>query len=230
MIKPVSDFEKKIGVNFQDKSLIEKAFIHRSYVNESGKKNLEHNERIEFLGDAVLELSATEFLYKKFPDKKEGEMTSLRSALVNTDSLGIHAAKLNMGDYLSMSKGEKASVKGREHILANTFEAVIGAIYLDLGFSEADSFLKKNLFTYIDEVIEKSIHKDPKSFFQEEAQEHTGFTPEYRVVKQIGPDHDRTFVSGVFLGDKEIARGEGPSKQKAEVDAAKNGLIVKKWN
>jgi ribonuclease-3 len=230
MIKPISDFEKKIGVDFQDKDLIEKAFIHRSYVNESGRKNLEHNERIEFLGDAVLELSTTEFLYKKFPEKKEGEMTSLRSALVNTDSLGIHAAKLNMGDYLFMSRGEKASVKGRDHILANTFEAVIGAIYLDQGFASADNFLKKNLFGYIDEVIENDIHRDSKSFFQEQAQEHTGFTPEYRVMKQMGPDHDRIFVSGVFLGEGEIARGEGTSKQKAEIDAAKNGLVTKKWN
>jgi ribonuclease-3 len=228
MVKLISDFEKKINVDFTDKGLIEKAFIHRSFVNESGQKNLEHNERIEFLGDAVLELSATNFLYRKFPEKKEGEMTALRSALVNTDSLEKHAEKLNMGDYLSMSKGEKTSTKGRGHILANTFEAVIGAIYLDQGFDAADDFLKKNLLNYIDEVMEKNIHRDPKSFFQEEAQERTGFTPEYKVIKQIGPDHDRVFISGVFLGEEEVAQGEGSSKQKAEIDAARNGLLIKK--
>lgn len=230
MTKTIEDFEKKININFSNRDLIEKAFIHRSYINESEKKNLEHNERIEFLGDAVLELSATEFLYKRFPKKKEGEMTSLRSALVNTDSLEKHAEKLSIGDYLLMSKGEKISTKGRGHILANTFEAVVGAIYLDKGFFVADDFLKKNLFGYIDEIIEKNIYKDPKSFFQEQAQEFTGFTPEYRVKQEMGPDHDRVFVSGVFLGEEEVSEGRGTSKQKAEVDAAKNALEVKGWN
>jgi ribonuclease-3 len=227
MTKKISEFEDKIKINFTNKNLIEKAFIHRSFVNESGEKDLEHNERIEFLGDAVLELAATDFLYKKFPDKKEGEMTALRSALVNTEALEKHAEKLEMGDYLKMSKGEKTSFKGRGHILANTFEAVIGAIYLDKGFEESKLFLENNLFGYINDILKYDIHRDPKSFFQEESQERTKFTPEYRVIEQIGPDHDRIFVSAVFLGKDEIAQGKGTSKQKAEVDAAKNALKIK---
>ncbi len=219
-------FEKKIGLNFKDKSLLEKAFIHRSYTNEGGK-GMEHNERIEFLGDAVLELSATQFLYDKFPQETEGVLTAYRSALVNTESLARVAKELGMNDYIRMSKGERTSVKGRDHILANTFEALIGAIYLDQGFEKADEFLKKHLFDYIDEIVAKKLYKDPKSYFQEQAQEHVRITPEYKLVKHEGPDHDRVFVMAVYLGDEEVARGEGSSKQKAEVDAARKALEKK---
>ncbi len=229
MIKNISEFEKKIGIDFKDKELLKKAFIHRSFTNEKAGKGLEHNERIEFLGDAVLELSATEFLYKKFPSETEGVLTAYRSALVNTDSLSLHAKKLDINNFLMLSKGEKTSVKGRDHLLANAFEAVVGAIYLDKGFERADKFLKENLFDYIDEIIEKKLYKDPKSYFQEQAQEFAKITPEYKLVGHEGPDHDRFFVMAVYLKNEKVAEGKGASKQKAEVDAARNALEVKGW-
>jgi ribonuclease-3 len=227
MNKNREEFEKRIGVVFKKKELLEKAFIHRSFINEKEGRGLEHNERIEFLGDAVLELSATEFLYKKYPKETEGVLTSYRSALVNTDSLAKHAIDLKMEEYLMLSKGEKMSTKGRNHIMANTFEAVTGAIYLDQGFLVADTFLKKNLFTYIDMIIEKKLYKDPKSYFQEQAQEIAKVTPEYTLVGHEGPDHDRFFVMAVYIGDEKVAEGKGISKQKAEVDAARNALEAK---
>jgi ribonuclease-3 len=229
MNKNREEFEKRIGVVFKKKELLEKAFIHRSFINEKEGRGLEHNERIEFLGDAVLELSATEFLYKKYPKETEGVLTSYRSALVNTDSLAKHAIDLKMEEYLMLSKGEKMSTKGRNHIMANTFEAVTGAIYLDQGFLVADTFLKKNLFTYIDMIIEKKLYKDPKSYFQEQAQEIAKVTPEYTLVGHEGPDHDRFFVMAVYIGDEKVAEGKGISKQKAEVDAARNALEAKNW-
>lgn len=228
-MKNIPEFEKKIGINFEKKELIEKAFIHRSFTNEKAGKGLEHNERIEFLGDAVLELSATDFLYKEYPNETEGVLTSYRSALVNTESLAKHAMDLEMGNHLSLSKGEKTSTKGRDHILANTFEAVTGAIYLDQGFAAADTFLKKNLFTYIDKIIAKKLYKDPKSYFQEQAQEFAKVTPEYKLVAHEGPDHDRFFVMAVHLGDEKVSEGKGASKQKAEVEAARNALDAKGW-
>jgi ribonuclease-3 len=228
MSEKIDIFEKKIGIDFDDKNLLKKAFTHRSFVNEGGK-GLEHNERIEFLGDAVLELAATKFLYNKFPEETEGKMTAYRSALVNTESLAKAASELEMGNFLMMSKGERASTKGREHILANTFEAVVGAIYLDKGFEKAEEFLKKNLFPYIDEILAKKLYKDPKSYFQEQAQEHVRITPEYKLVAHEGPDHDRLFVMALYLGKEKVCEGRGTSKQKAEVDAARKGLEVKGW-
>lgn len=229
-MKEVKEFEKKIGLEFKDKNLIELAFTHRSYVNENRDKVKEHNERIEFLGDAVLELVVTEMLYDKFPEMKEGEMTTIRSALVNTDSLSKQAAKLGMEDYLKMSKGEKASEKGRWHILANTFESVIGAIYLDFGYDSAKRFLEINLFPYLNEVLDKNLHRDPKSFFQEMAQEKNGITPEYKTVEAIGPEHDKEYVAAAYIGDELVAKGKGSSKKNAEIDAAKNALEKKNWN
>ncbi len=222
------NFEKKIGIEFKDKNLLQLAFIHRSFINENEKWK-EHNERIEFLGDAVLELAMTKFLYNKFPRESEGVLTAYRSAMVNTESLSRVAKKLNLNDFLLMSKGEKSSTKGRDHILANTFEALIGAIYLDQGFEKAESFLEKYLFDFIDEVVSKKLHKDPKSYFQEQAQEYVRITPEYKLVKYEGPDHDRVFVMAVYLGEEKVAEGRGSSKQKAEISAARNGLEVKKW-
>lgn len=225
----LKELEKKIKIDFKDKSLLQLAFIHRSYLNET-KKADEHNERIEFLGDAVLELACTKFLYQKFPEKKEGELTALRSALVNTESLFKAADKLDLNSYLLLSKGEKTSVKGRDHILANTFESLIGAIYLDSGFEKVEEFLNQNLFDYIDEILKHNLHKDPKSYFQELAQEHKKVTPEYKLEDHIGPDHDKKFVMAVFLGEEKISTGEGTSKQKAEVDAARNGLEKMGWS
>ncbi|PID83453.1 ribonuclease III [Candidatus Campbellbacteria bacterium] len=225
----LNKFEEKINIEFKNKKLLELAFTHRSYLNEAKKSN-QHNERIEFLGDAVLELASTEFLYKKFPEKKEGELTALRSALVNTFSLFQAAEKLGLNDYLLLSKGEKTSVKGRDHILANTFEALIGAIYLEFGFRKVQEFLDQNLFGYLDEIIQNNLHKDPKSYFQELAQEHKKVTPEYKLQDHIGPDHDKEFVMAVFLGDEKIAEGIGTSKQKAEIEAARNALKKMAWD
>ena len=221
-------FEKKTGFEFNDKKILERAFIHRSFLNEKKGENLKHNERLEFLGDAVLELATTIFLYNKFPHKPEGELTALRSALVNTEALSKKAQELEMGKYLRMSKGERKCLKGREHILANTFESFVGALFLDQGFSKVEEFLKKYLFEYIEEILEKGLFRDAKSFFQEMSQEKEKITPQYKLIKQVGPDHDRKFVMGVYLNDEFVAQGEGSSKQKAETEAAKKGLEVKK--
>ena len=223
----ISDFEKKIGLEFKNKYLLELAFTHRSFLNENRDKVKEHNERIEFLGDAVLELIVTEMLYNKFPGMKEGEMTAIRSALVNTDALSKQATKLGMEDYLKMSKGEKASEKGRWHILANTFESVIGAIYLDFGYETARKFLEINLFPYLGEILEDNLHRDPKSFFQEMAQEKNGITPEYKTVEEIGPEHDREYIAAAYIGKELVAKGKGSSKKNAEIDAASNALKEK---
>ncbi len=229
-MKDISEFEKEIGLVFENKDLLETAFTHRSYLNEAKSSGLEHNERIEFLGDAVLELSATDFLFKKFKDEKEGVLTSYRSAIVNTDILARVGEDLDFSSYLKMSKGEmKDTHKGRHHILANTFESVVGAIYLDKGFNEADSFIKKYLLPYMDEILEKGTFRDPKSHFQEIAQEVNKVTPTYKTLKDEGPDHDKKFVVGLYLGDELVAEGKGLSKQKAQVDAAKNGIEKKGW-
>lgn len=228
-MKDISEFEKEIGIEFASKELLNTAFTHRSYLNES-KEDSEHNERIEFLGDAVLELSATDFLFNKFPDEKEGVLTSYRSALVNTDILARVGDDLDFNSYLKMSKGEmKDTHKGRHHILANTFEAVVGAIYLDKGFEAADAFIKKHLLPYMDEILKEGSYRDPKSYFQEMAQEVEKITPEYKTIQDEGPDHDKSFVVGVYLEDELVAEGKGPSKQKAQVEAAKNGLEKKGW-
>lgn len=223
-------FEARIGVTFTDKALLRQAFTHRSYINEHRESGLEHNERLEFLGDAVLELSITHFLYHKYPEENEGELTSYRAALVNTNTISDAAQKLGMNDFLLLSKGEaKDEGKGRQYILANTFEAVIGALYLDQGYECADNFIKNTLFPRADEIVEKGLWKDAKSMFQEMAQEYMGVTPTYRVVKEAGPDHDKHFTVGVYLGKELVVEGEGKSKQEAEQNAASEGLKAKGW-
>ena len=225
-----SKFEEKIGVNFKDKNLLQQAFTHRSYLNENPSLGLEQNERLEFLGDAVLELAITEYLYKKYPKKTEGEMTALRAALVNAVALSEAANSLNIGDFLLLSKGEAKSLgKARQYILANAFEALIGAIYLNGGYEETFDFLEKNLFGKIEEVIEKKLWIDAKSLFQEKAQELESVTPSYKVLAESGPDHEKVFTMGVFLGDKLMAEGKGASKQEAEQDAARKALKAKNW-
>ncbi len=225
----IQSFQGKIGYNFKDFNLLKKAFIHRSYINENKNLGLEHNEKLEFLGDAVLELSATNFLYHKFLQKTEGELTAIRSALVSTDSLALHGDKLNMGNYLLLSKGEKDSLNGRKHILANTFEAVVGAIYLDGGFEPVDNFLRSFLFDYVDKIVLQKLYKDPKSYFQEQAQEKKKITPHYELISEKGKDHNKAFVMGLFLEKELITKGIGGSKQKAEINAAKNALEKMKW-
>jgi len=225
-----SKFEEKIGVNFKDKNLLRQAFTHRSYLNENPSLGLEQNERLEFLGDAVLELAITEYLYEKYPKKTEGEMTALRAALVNAVTLSEAANNLNIDDLMLLSKGEAKSLgKARQYILANAFEALIGAIYLNGGYEETFDFLEKNLFGKIEEVIEKKLWIDAKSLFQEKAQELESVTPAYKVLAESGPDHEKVFTMGVFLGDELIAEGKGASKQEAEQDAARKALKAKNW-
>ncbi|MEK7662448.1 MAG: ribonuclease III [Patescibacteria group bacterium] len=225
-----SKFEKKTKVSFKDKNLLKQAFVHRSYLNENPKLGIDHNERLEFLGDAVLELSVTDYLYKKYPDSTEGDLTSYRASLVNSDTISEAAAKLGMNEYLLLSKGEAKDVgKARQYILANVFESFIGAIYLDQGYDAADKFIASCLFGKIDTIIKKGLFKDAKSLIQEKAQEHAGVTPAYKIIKEFGPDHDKMFTVGVYFGDELVAEGSGKSKQEAEQKAAKAALSKKRW-
>src|SRR3990167_941977 len=223
-------FETKIGYTFLDKGLIEQAFTHRSYLNENRAAGREHNERLEFLGDAVLELVVTEFLFAKYPEKPEGELTAYREALVNTVSIADAAGKLGMNEFLLLSRGESRDTgRARQIILANAFEALIGAIYLDSGYDAAKIFIAVQLFHKTDEVVEKKLWQDAKSRLQELSQEEMQVTPTYKVLDQTGPDHDRVFVVAVYLGSDKTALGEGRSKQEAEQDAAQKALTTKGW-
>jgi ribonuclease-3 len=227
-MKKISEFQKRIGLKFKNRDLLREAFLHKSYINEDKKIKLSHNERLEFLGDAVLELIVTEYLYKNYEKETEGKMTAIRAALVNTESLAEAGKKLSLEEHLTLSKGEKKESKGKDHTLANTFEAVLGAIYLDAGYEMSFEFVRKNLLKNIKNIIKNKTYRDPKSYFQEMAQEKYKFTPEYKIISEIGKDHDKVFISELFVGNKKIAKGEGASKQKAEVEAAKNGLKKEK--
>jgi len=223
-------FQEEIGYNFKNERLLEQAFTHRSYLNENRRSGREHNERLEFLGDAVLELVVTEFLFAKYPEKPEGDLTSYRAALVNTASISDAAVKLGMNEYLLLSRGEaKDTGRARAIILANVFEALIGAIYLDQGYEPAKKFIAEQLFHKTDEVVEKGLWQDAKSRFQEIAQEKNSVTPSYDVISQTGPDHDKRFVVGVYLASERVATGEGRSKQEAEQQAAEKALAIKRW-
>lgn len=225
-----SPFEKKIGHRFKKERLLEQAFTHRSYLNENRQPGREHNERLEFLGDAVLELVVTEFLFTKYPEKAEGELTAVRAALVNTTSISAAATKLGMNDHLLLSRGEaKDTGRARSIILANAFEALIGSLYLDAGYKVAKGFIAEQLFDMADEVVAKKLWQDAKSKFQELAQEKTGITPSYQMLRQSGPDHDKRFVVGVFIGSEKVAQGDGRSKQEAEQAAAEKALAAKGW-
>lgn len=228
-MKSYKALEKKIGITFSDPKLIQKAFTHRSYLNENGE-GLEHNERLEFLGDAVLQLVVTVYLYEQYPQKPEGELTSWRSALVKGNHLAVVAQKLDLGEYLRLSKGEEAT-GGREkpYILANTTEAVIGAIYIEKGYDVAKQFIQEFILRKLEEILKKGLHIDAKSHFQEKAQEYLSITPSYKLISDEGPDHDKCFVMGVYLEEELIAQGEGTSKQKAEQAAAKAALEKKGW-
>jgi ribonuclease-3 len=229
-MKDFSTLEKKLGLNFGNKDLLTQAFTHRSYLNENPSFNLEHNERLEFLGDAVIELIVTEYLYKQYPEKPEGDLTNWRAALVNAKMLTSVAEELGFNDFLLLSRGEaKEGGKARAYILANTFEALLGALYLDSGYKPADEFIKKYLLKNLSNIIKDGSYKDSKSKFQEEAQERASVTPNYKVMKESGPDHEKSFVVGVFLGDELVAEGEGSSKQEAEEAAAKKAIEVKNW-
>ncbi len=223
-------FTKKLETSFNNLNFLIEALTHRSYLNEHREYTGSHNERLEFLGDAVLELAATDFLFKKFPAKPEGELTSYRAALVNTVSLAESAQALGINDYLLLSKGEsKDTGRARDVILADAFEAIIGAIYLDSGYAASEAFIAKNLYKKIESVIASRSYQDAKSRFQEIAQEKKGITPSYETLSEIGPDHDKRFTVGVFIGASEIARGTGQSKQEAEQSAAQAGLNKTGW-
>jgi ribonuclease-3 len=225
-----SPFESRIGFAFRDPKKLESAFTHRSYLNENRAPGREHNERLEFLGDAVLELAVTEFLFAKYPEKAEGELTAYRAALVNTNSISDAGTKLGMNDFLLLSKGEaKDTGRARQIILANAFEALIGALYLDQGYNAAKDFIAKQLFAKSDEIVEKKLWQDAKSRFQEVSQEKTGVTPSYKLIDQSGPDHDKRFLIGAYIGTEKVSIGEGKSKQEAEQDAAQKALIAKSW-
>jgi ribonuclease-3 len=225
-----SGFEKKTKINFKDKNLLKQAFIHRSYINENPSEGLSHNERLEFLGDAVLELVVTDFLYKKYPTYAEGELTAVRSALVNAVIISEVATEAGMNEYLLLSKGEaKDHGKARQYILANTYEAFIGAVYLDQGYDVTVEFLAASLLPKTDEIVNKKLWRDAKSLVQEKAQEFASVTPAYKVLRESGPDHDKHFTVGIYFAGTLIAEGKGKSKQEAEQKAAEAALKVKNW-
>jgi ribonuclease-3 len=217
--------EKKLGVNFKNEDLLTEALTHRSYLNEFPEWHLPHNERLEYLGDAVLELLVSEELFAKFPNHPEGQLTVLRAALVNYQILARVAEEVGLQDFILMSRGERKDTgKAREVIHANAIEAVIGAIYLDQGLDKVRLFVKKYVMSNLDEVLKTKSYRDPKSELQEFVQEKFKITPTYRVLQEVGPAHKKTFKVGVY-GVKEVeAEGIGSSKQEAELDAAKNAL------
>lgn len=222
--------EKVLGVVFVDKKHLLTAITHRSYLNEHREATQEHNERYEFLGDAVLEIVVTDFLFNAYPEKPEGELTAIRAALVNTISLAEVSAKLGVNEFLLLSKGEERDTgRARHYILANTFEAIIGALYLDQGYAVARNFIADQLFDRTETIIAKRLWQDAKSRFQELAQEHASVTPSYETLSQVGPDHNRVFTVGAFLGNEKIAEGKGLSKQEAEQQAAEKAIEMKGW-
>jgi ribonuclease-3 len=217
--------ESDIGFVFKNKDLLKTALTHRSYLNENPQWGFSNNERLEFLGDAVLELAVTEELYERFPDYQEGQLTLLRAALVNYQFLSKVAEEFRLQDYLYLSRGEsKDSSRAREVILANGIEALIGAMYLDAGFLPIKKFVGHFVMSKADGVLQSGDYKDAKSLFQEMMQEKKKVTPTYKVLDQFGPDHKKTFVVGAFVGAEKVAEGKGLSKQEAELDAAKNAL------
>lgn len=214
----------KLHVSFNDIGLLITAFTHRSYVNEHRKTVFEHNERLEFLGDAVLELVTTEFLFTRHDDP-EGILTNWRSALVRTESIGEAAARYEFEPLLRLSRGEKrGTARARAQILANSFEAVVGALYLDQGYEAAKVFIEESLLTTFDQILQSGSWMDPKSHLQEVVQSKDGFTPQYKVLSEEGPDHDKIFTIGVYVNGKLKGQGVGPSKQTGQVAAAEDAL------
>lgn len=227
----ITQLEKIIGFKFDNRDLLTQAIVHRSYLNEHPDFKLDHNERLEFLGDAVLELAVTEYLYQNFQNP-EGELTNWRASLVNGDSLADVGKGLGIEEFILMSRGESRdkNSKARMYILANAMEAIIGAIYLEHGFAAAQKFISKNIIVKLDDILKKKLYIDPKSNFQEKAQEKAGITPNYKVISSHGPDHAKIFKVGVYLDKELVATGEGSSKQEAQIQAAQNALEKKKWN
>ncbi len=222
--------EQTLGVTFQTTDLLRQALVHRSYLNEHRNFPLDHNERLEFLGDAVLELVVTEHLYNNFPNP-EGELTTWRASLVNAQMLAVVAEQMKLQDYLYLSKGEakETSGKARQSILANAVEAIIGALYLDQGYEPCKQLIDTFMLSKLAHILQYKLYLDAKSRFQETAQDHTGITPNYKVISETGPDHEKTFVVAAFLDTEEVARGKGLSKQEAQMKAAEKALAVKGW-
>ncbi|OIQ04201.1 MAG: ribonuclease III [Candidatus Moranbacteria bacterium CG2_30_41_165] len=225
----LEQLKKKLVIDIVNPDLFEEALTHRSYLNEHKTYKHPHNERLEFLGDAVLELVVTKYLFDNFKNP-EGDLTSFRASLVNGDMLGKIGHELGLQDFLLMSRGEtKDTGRARTYLVANAMESVIGALYMDQGYDAAKKFIEKYVTVRLNEVLAEGLYTDPKSRFQELAQEKTGITPGYRVLKEWGPDHDRHFIAGVFLGEELVAEGEGISKQEAQREAARQGIIIKGW-
>lgn len=229
-METLSKLEKKLKVKFKNKELLQQALVHRSYINENPGFHLGQNERLEFLGDAVLELVVTEFLYNTYPNP-EGELTNWRASLVNSKILANIARKLDVEEYLYLSRGEQKDKdsKARNYILANAFESITGAIYLDRGYKEVKSFIERNVLKELPYILSNQLYLDPKSKFQEIAQEKYGITPTYNVLSESGPDHDKRFKVGLYLGDELVATSIGSSKREAQEKAAAEGLKKKEW-
>ncbi len=230
MRKPITELAQILQVPFKEGGHLEQSVVHRSYLNEHADFPLEHNERLEFLGDAVLELVVTEHLYLNYKNP-EGELTNWRAALVNGQTLADIAHGLGVEHFLYLSKGEQKDVnsKARRYILANAMEAIIGAVYLDFGWDTAKELIHRTILVMLENILEKKLYIDPKSRFQEEAQSRLSITPSYKVLEETGPDHNKQFRIGVYLGKDMIAQGLGTSKQEAQVDAARAGLEEKGW-
>lgn len=222
---------QSLSCEFKELNLLKQALVHRSYLNENNDLPYGHNERLEFLGDAVLEIIVTEYLYHQFPDTPEGQLTNWRASLVNAKMLYQVASDLNIEKYLKLSKGESKdkNKKSRQFILADAVEAIIGAIYLDQGYLKAQEFVKKNILTKLKEILENQTYLDPKSRLQEKAQEIKGITPHYEVLKEEGPDHDKIFTVGLYLEKELVSSGLGSSKQEAQVEAATQALKKFNW-
>ncbi len=231
MASNLTKLQKIIGVTFKNDSLLKQALVHRSYLNEHPDFKIGHNERLEFLGDAVLEIVVTEYLYLNFTKTPEGDLTNWRASLVNAKMLYEIAAELGVEDCLYLSKGESRdkNKKSRQFILANAIEAIIGAIYLDQGIEAAKKFILKNVVSKLDNILKNQTYLDPKSRFQEKAQEEKGITPHYQILDEVGPDHAKIFTVGLYLGEEMIATGKGSSKQEAQVEAAANSLKKMNW-
>lgn len=222
--KIIKALEKVLDLEYNEKQLLIRAFTHRSYLNEDEDVE-KHNERLEFLGDAVLEFLVTKYLFKHYPRRKEGDLTSFRSAIVRTDSLAAKSRELGFGKYLRMSRGEEQTGgRDKDYLLANTFEALLGSMYLDQGMKACEQFLQRTLYPEVENIVKNRLDIDAKTKFQEIAQDLFKITPTYELVSEIGPDHDKTFEMSVYVGDKEWGKGKGSSKQKAEEAAAKKAL------
>ena len=230
MNTPLVDLEQNLGVTFKNIDLLRQALVHRSYLNEHPDFPLGHNERLEFLGDAVLELVVTEHLYENYTNP-EGELTNWRASLVNGDTLAGICAKWSTEDFLYLSRGEAkdSNSKARRYILANACESIIGAIYLDLGWDIVKDFIERFVLSELPKILEDKLYIDPKSRFQEESQERFSITPSYKVISEEGPDHEKRFEIGVYLGKDLVATGQGTSKHEAQVDAAQKAIEAKGW-